>query len=135
MTPERGTVMSVIEPNWPALLLFVVLWATTCAGGVWLAGYWPRSVHPNGHRDLATMLPAAVLAAALVLLAVWTTLYGISTLRWTTLAITGGFVILFAPGAVQACPERLRDGRLGLALLAALLALGLGLAARARGDL
>jgi hypothetical protein len=42
-------------------------------------------------------------------------------------------VVLFAPGLFQALPERLRDGRAGLVVLAGMQALGLGVLAKIGG--
>jgi hypothetical protein len=50
---------------------------------------------------------------ALTLLAALTAVYGYTELRWTTLVVIGGIVLLFSPLLFQVWPAAWRDSRLG----------------------
>ena len=56
----------------------------------------------------------AILLAALLTA---TCVYGYSELRWSSLVVVTGLIVLFAPGLFQAWPSSLRDGRSGLIAL------------------
>ena len=47
-------------------------------------------------------------------------------LRWTTIVVVAGVLFLFIPGAFQAIPARVRDGRAGLAIAGLVLIAALG---------
>ena len=65
----------------------------------------------------ATLL---VLANAILVVALWlaTALYGYAELRWTSLIVVTGLVVLFAPGLFEVWPQSFRDRRRGLVVLA-----------------
>jgi hypothetical protein len=48
---------------------------------------------------------------------VGTGLYGYAELRWSSLIVVTGLVVLFAPGLFEVWPSSFRDGRTGLVLL------------------
>ena len=56
----------------------------------------------------------AVLLAALL---TGTVFYGYAELRWSSLIVIAGLVVLFAPGLFEVWPTSLRDGKTGLVVL------------------
>ncbi len=125
--------MDAIEPHWVASLCFAAL-ATGCALAVLiLAGMFPLRARPDGARSSFALLLVAGNAVLLAALLVGTGFYGFTELRWTTLIVVGGLVVLFAPGLFEALPERLRDSLAGLIVLAGVQALGLAVLAKAGG--
>jgi hypothetical protein len=62
-----------------------------------------------------------------------TGLYGYAELRWSTLIVVTGLVILFAPGLFEVWPSSWRDGRTGLALLVSVQILALAILAKLAG--
>ena len=72
----------------------------------------------------------AVLLAALL---VGTGLYGYAELKWSTLIVVTGLVVLFAPGLLEASPARLRDGPAGLGALVGVQILALAALAKVAG--
>jgi hypothetical protein len=125
--------MIAIEPNWIASLAFATF-ATGCALAVLiLAGMFPLRTRPDAARSNLALLLVTCNALLLILLLAGTGFYGFMELRWTTLIVVGGLVVLFAPGLFEALPERLRDGRAGLIVLAGVQALGLAVLAKVGG--
>ena len=125
--------MNAIEPNWVASLCFAAL-ATGCALAVLiLAGMFPLRARPDAARSRLAPLLVAGNAVLLILLLGGTGFYGFTELRWTTMIVVGGLVVLFAPGLFEALPERLRDGRAGLIALAGVQAFGLAVLAKVGG--
>ena len=125
--------MDAIEPHWVASLCFAAL-ATGCAlAFLILVGMFPLRARPEGARSQLALLLVAGNAVLLALLLAGTGFYGFTELRWTTLIVVGGLVVLFAPGLFEALPERLRDGRAGLVVLAGVQALGLAVLAKVGG--
>lgn len=106
-----------IEPNLVPLAWFALCWTVACVAMLVLAGVFPLNSRP----DLAGSPSGTALALGnLVCLAVLvggTAWFGWSHLRWTSLVIAGGSVVLFAPGLFHLWPERWRDGRAGLVVL------------------
>jgi hypothetical protein len=125
--------MDAIEPHWVASLFFAAF-ATSCAlAFLVLAGMFPLRARPDTARSgLATLLVAGN-AALLLLLLTATCLYGYSELRWSTLIVVAGLVVLFAPGLFEVLPAPLRDGRAGLIVLAGVQALALAVLAKVGG--
>jgi hypothetical protein len=56
----------------------------------------------------------AVLLAALLM---GTGFYGYAELRWSSLIVIAGLVVLFAPGLFEVWPSSFRDGKTGLVVL------------------
>ena len=119
--------MSAIEPNWPALFVFVPTWFTACVGLIYISGSLPLEAAParvqTGLGSILIWLNILVLAA----LVVGSVYFAVSILKWTTLIVAGGFIFLFAPFVVQGLPDRMRDTPLGLIVLLCLAAAALAL--------
>jgi hypothetical protein len=125
--------MDAIEPHWVASLYFAAFAISCALAFLILAGMFPLRARPDGSRSaLATLLILAN-AVLLVVLLIATCVYGYSELRWSTLIVVAGLVVLFAPGLFEALPMRLRDGRAGLVALAGVQALALTALARVGG--
>jgi hypothetical protein len=117
--------MNAIEPHWVSLLWFIVCSTVCMLALLTVAGMFPWRSRPEQARSTgATLLIAgnAVLLAALLMA---TSFYGYSELRWSTLIVVTGLIVLFAPGLFQAWPSSLRDGRGGLIALIGIQALAL----------
>ncbi len=119
--------MNAIEPNLGPTLWFALLWTVCCLGFLVLAGMFPLATRPGGTKSALGATLVAGNALLWLLLALGTALYGYSQLRWTTLVVVGGLVLLFAPGLFQVWPEAWRDRTAGLALLLGLMAGALAL--------
>ncbi len=119
--------MSAIEPNIGPLLWFSLLWLVCCLGFLVLAGMFPLGTRPDRTRSPAGMLLIGLNAVLWIFLALGTAFYGYAALRWTTLVIFGGLIVLFAPALFQVWPETWRDSKAGLLLLLGLLAGALAL--------
>lgn len=125
--------MDAIEPHWVASLYFAVF-ATSCAlAFLILAGMFPLRARPDTARSSLAALLVLGNATLLLLLLIATAFYGYSELRWSTLIVVAGLVVLFAPGLFQALPAPLRDGRAGLIVLAGVQALALAVLAKVGG--
>jgi hypothetical protein len=125
--------MAAIEPNWISLLWFAAF-ATICTlAFLVVAGMFPLRARPDAaSSDAATLLVAgnAVLLAALLM---GTGFYGYIELRWSTLIVVAGLVILFAPGLFEIWPSHLRDGSTGLLVLVGVQVLALAALAKIAG--
>ena len=125
--------MDAIEPHWISLLWFTAF-ATTCAVAfLVVAGMFPLRSRPDSARSgLATLLVVgnAVLLVALLAGTGW---YGYAELRWSTLIVVGGLVVLFAPALFEAWPLPLRDGSAGLIVLVGIQVLALVALAKVGG--
>jgi hypothetical protein len=109
--------MGAIEPNWIALLWFA-LFATVCAiAFLVVSGMFPFASRPERVKSGATT--ALVIGNGLLLIALLTGtgLYGYAELRWTSLIVATGLVVLFAPGLFEVWPSSMRDGPTGLVVL------------------
>jgi hypothetical protein len=109
--------MAAIEPNWISLLWFAAF-ATVCTlAFLIVAGMFPLHSRPDAAKSaIATWLVAGN-AFLLTALLMGTGFYGYAELRWTTLIVVAGLVILFAPGLFEIWPSPLRDGSAGLLVL------------------
>lgn len=112
--------MHAIEPNWGALLAFVPLWAAACLGFLVLAGMYPVGRRPAAARGKGALALIAIDSVLWLALAAAVLGFGAAHLRLTTLIVAGGLVLLFAPAPFELLPPAWRDGRRGLAALAAL---------------
>jgi hypothetical protein len=125
--------MDAIEPNWIASLWFAAF-ATICTVAFLIvSGMFPLGSRENPEKSSATTLLTignAILLAALLL---GTGLYGYAELRWSTLIVVTGLVVLFAPGLFEAWPSSLRDGRTGLMLLVGVQILAIAVLAKVAG--
>lgn len=111
--------MDAIEPNVSALVVFALMWLTTCVAFFFLTGHLPvRAAPPDVRSGYGPLLVwVNVLLFGVILVA--TLSYAVRELRWTSLMIVGGFVFLFTPIIVQEMPRVLRDTRRGLLVIAA----------------
>lgn len=93
--------MSAIEPNWLAMLWFALF--ATIAGIAFLvvAGRFPLRAQTGEARPRLTAALAIGNAVLLGALLIGTGLYGYTELRWSTLVVVTGLIILFAPGLFE----------------------------------
>jgi hypothetical protein len=109
--------MQAIEPNWVSLIWFTAFATIGTVAFLVVAGMFPLGSRPEAARsNAATMLVVGngLLLAALL---VGTGFYGFAELRWSSLIVVTGLVVLFAPGLFEVWPSALRDGRTGLVVL------------------
>lgn len=124
--------MAAIEPNWISLIWFAAF-ATICMiGFLTVAGMLPLGSRPDPARSGATLLVIGN-GVLLSVLLVGTGLYGYAELRWSTLIVVTGLVVLFAPGLFEAWPPSLRDGRAGLLVLSGIQLVALATLAKLAG--
>ena len=109
--------MDAIEPHWISLLWFAAF-ATVCSVAcLVVAGMLPLRSHQDEVRSNATTVLIVGNGVLLLALLVGTGLYGYAELRWSTLIVVTGLVVLFAPGFFETWPSWLRDGRQALVAL------------------
>jgi hypothetical protein len=125
--------MEAIEPNWASLLWFAVFVTICTVALLVVAGMFPLGSRPASERSSTTTLLVLGNGLLLLVLLVSTALYGYAELRWSTLIVVTGLVILFAPGLFEVWPSSLRDGRTGLALLVGVQILALATLAKVAG--
>lgn len=125
--------MEAIEPNWVCLLWFAGFATIGTVGFLVVAGMFPLRARPSSMKSGAATL--LLLGNAILLLALWTGtgLYGYAELRWSTLIVVTGLVVLFAPGLFEVWPSSLRDGRTGLVVLVSIQILALAALAKVAG--
>jgi hypothetical protein len=109
--------MDAIEPNWTSLLWFAAF-ATVCTlAFLIVAGMFPLHSRPDSVKSGTAALLIAGNAVLLAALLIGTGFYGYAELRWSTLIVIAGLVMLFAPGLFEVWPASLRDGKTGLIVL------------------
>lgn len=127
--------MQAIEPNWISSLWFAGF-ATVCTLAILVvAGMFPLRARPEAARSNAATLLVAGNAILLAALLVGTGYYGYAELRWSTLVVVAGLVVLFTPGLFEVWPASLRDGRTGLVVLVGIQLLALATLSRVAGPL
>jgi hypothetical protein len=122
--------MQAIEPNWISLLWFAAFATIGTVALLIVAGMFPLRGRPDTvGSSTATLLVVgnAILLAALL---TGTGLYGYAELRWSTLVVVVGLVMLFAPGLFEAWPSSWRDGNTGLVVLVGVQALAIATLAK-----
>jgi len=125
--------MAALEPNWISLLWFAAF-ATICmVAFLVVAGMFPLHSRPNAARSATATLLVAGNAILLAALLMGTGFYGYAELRWSTLIVVAGLVILFAPGLFEIVPSPLRDGSAGLLVLVGVQVLALAALAKIAG--
>ena len=125
--------MDPIEPNWISLLWFAGF-ATVCTlAFLVVVGMFPLHARPDSVKSAAATLLVVGNALLLAALLVGTGLYGYAELRWSTLIVVAGLVVLFAPGLFEAWPSSMRDGSTGLVVLVGIQMLALAALARVAG--
>jgi hypothetical protein len=109
--------MAAIEPHWISLLWFAAF-ATICTVAfLVVAGMFPLRSRPESVRSGAALLLVAGNALLLATLLAGTGLYGYAELKWSSVVVVAGLVVLFAPGLFEIWPSSVRDGRTGLVIL------------------
>jgi hypothetical protein len=117
--------MDAIEPHWISLLWFAGF-ATICTVAFLIvAGMFPLRSRPDSARSGTAMLLTVGNAVLLTALLAGTGFYGYAELRWSTLVVVAGLVVLFAPGLFEVWPSSMRDGSSGLIVLVAVQILAL----------
>ena len=125
--------MDAIEPNWVSLLWFAGFATVGTLAFLMVSGMFPLRSRPDAVRsNVATVLVFGN-AVLLVALLAGTGLYGYAELKWSTLIVVTGLVVLFAPGLFEAWPGRLRDGPAGLIVLVGVQILALAALAKVAG--
>ena len=125
--------MDAIEPNWVSSLWFAGF-ATICAAAfLVVAGMFPLRARPDSAKSRAATLLVVGNTVLLTALVLGTSLYGFAELRWSTLIVVAGLVVLFTPGLFETFPASLRDGRTGLIVLVGVQMLALAALARVAG--
>jgi hypothetical protein len=125
--------MDAIEPHWVSLLWFAGFATVGTIAFLMVSGMFPLRSRNDAARSNATMVLAFGNAVLLVALLVGTGLYGYAELKWSTLIVVTGLVVLFAPGLFEAWPARLRDGPAGLVALVGAQMLALAALAKVAG--
>jgi hypothetical protein len=125
--------MNAIEPNWISPLWFAVF-ATICAlTFLVVSGMFPLRARPAAARSAAATLLIFGNSVLLTALLLGTVLYGCTELRWSTLIVVAGLVVLFAPGLFQLWPSSSRDGKVGLIVSVGVQLLALATLAKVAG--
>jgi hypothetical protein len=125
--------MDTIEPHWISLLWFAGF-ATVCTVSfLVVAGMFPLHSRPDSVKSGAATWLVASNALLLAALSIGTVFFGYSELRWSTLIVVAGLVVLFAPGLFEVWPSSFRDGSTGLVVLIGIQLLALATLARIAG--
>jgi hypothetical protein len=125
--------MRAIEPNWISLLWFAIFATIGTIALLIVAGMFPlRSRLGSVGSGTSTLLVLGNVVLLAVLLT-GTGLYGYVELRWSTLIVVAGLVVLFAPALFEAWPSSWRDGSTGLVVLVGVQVLALAALARIAG--
>jgi len=117
--------VSHIEPNVTALSWFTLLWSVCCLAFLQLAGMYPLRAVGEGAARKPVLLVLGNTALWLALLG-GTLAFALRQLRWTTIVVVAGILLLFMPALFQIIPLRFRDGRAGMAIAGAILIVALG---------
>ena len=117
--------MNTIEPNWISLLWFAGCTTICMLAFLVVAGMFPLRSRPEVARSGGAAVLIAGNAVLLAALLAATVFYGCVELRWSTLIVVSGLIILFTPGLFQAWPSSLRDGKTGLVALIGIQAVAL----------
>jgi hypothetical protein len=126
--------MQAIEPNWISLLWFAAFATIGTVAFLIVAGMFPLGSRSNAERSNAATALVVGNGLLLAALLVGTGLYGYAELRWSSLVVVTGLVVLFAPGLFEVWPAALRDGRTGLVVLVGVQALALAALAKVAGS-
>jgi hypothetical protein len=122
--------MNAIEPHWISLLWFAACSTVCVLAFLTVAGMFPLRSRPQQAKSIGMTLLIVGNAVLLATLLIATSFYGYSELRWSTLIVVTGLIVLFAPGLFQAWPSSLRDGRAGLTALIGIQVLALATLAK-----
>jgi hypothetical protein len=125
--------MQAIEPNWISLLWFAIFATIGTIALLIVAGMFPLRSRPGSVGSGTSTLLVLGNVVLLAVLLTGTGLYGYVELRWSTLIVVAGLVVLFAPGLFEAWPSSWRDGSTGLVVLVGVQVLALAALARIAG--
>jgi hypothetical protein len=125
--------MAAIEPNWVSLLWFAAFATIGTVAFLVVAGMFPLRSRPEAARSNAATMLVVGNGLLLSALLVGTGLYGYAELKWSTLIVVTGLVVLFAPGLFEVWPSSLRDGQKGLVVLVGVQILALATLAKVAG--
>jgi len=109
--------MDAIEPHWISLLFFAALLTVCTLSFLVVAGMFPLRSRPDSLKSNGGLVLVTGNALLLAALSIGTAYFGYSELRWTTLVVVGGLVVLFAPALFEIWPASYRDGSKGLAVM------------------
>ena len=90
--------MDAIEPNWVSLLWFAGFATVGTVALLTVSGMFPLHSRPDAARSPAVTALVVGNAVLLAVLLAGTGWYGYFELRWSTLIVVTGLVVLFAPG-------------------------------------
>jgi hypothetical protein len=125
--------MDAIEPHWVSLLWFAAFATTGTVAFLVVAGMFPLHSRPEALRSGAAMVLVVGNGLLLAALLVGAGLFGYAELKWSSLIVVTGLVVLFAPALFEIWPPSLRDGRNGLAVLVGVQILALAALAKVAG--
>ena len=125
--------MQAIEPNWVCLLGFAGFATIGTVALLVVAGMFPLRSRPQAARSNAATVLVVGNGVLLFALLVGTGIYGFTELRWSTLIVATGLVVLFAPGLFEVWPAPLRDRPSGLLVLVGVQMLALAALAKVAG--
>jgi hypothetical protein len=125
--------MDAIEPHWVSLLWFAGFATVGTVAFLMVCGMFPLRSRPDAARSHAATVLVFGNAVLLAALLAGTGLYGYAELKWSSLIIVTGLVVLFAPGLFEVWPARLRDGPAGLVALVGVQILALAALATVAG--
>jgi hypothetical protein len=109
--------MDAIEPHWISLLWFAAF-ATVCTlSFLVIVGMFPLHSRPDSLKSNAGLVLVASNTILLAALSIGTAIFGFFELRWSTLIVVAGLVVLFSPGLFEVWPSSFRDGSKGLVTL------------------
>jgi hypothetical protein len=125
--------MNAIEPHWISLLWFAAFATIGAVAFLVVAGMFPLQSRLEAERSGAATILVVGNGLLLAALLVGTGLFGYAELKWSSLIVVTGLVVLFAPGLFEVWPAALRDGRKGLVLLVGAQLLALATLAKVAG--
>jgi hypothetical protein len=125
--------MDAIEPHWVSLLWFASFATVGTVAFLMVSGMFPLRTRPDAARSHAATVLVFGNAVLLVALLAGTGWYGYAELKWSSLIVVTGLVVLFAPGLFEVWPAPLRDGPGGLVALVGIQTLALAALAKVAG--
>lgn len=125
--------MDAIEPNWVSLLWFAGFATVGTVAFLMVSGMFPLRSRPDTAKSNAAAVLVFGNAVLLVALLAGTGLFGYAELKWSTLVVVTGLVVLFAPGLFEVWSAPLRDGPAGLVALTGVQILALAALAKVAG--
>ncbi|WP_371348860.1 hypothetical protein [Ancylobacter sp. IITR112] len=109
--------MAALEPNTVALAWFALFSTLCCVGLLILSGSFPLNARRERGQESSPTL-ALINGALMLVLAGCTLAFGLVELRVTSVIVVAGLAFLFAPASFEIWPERWKDGRAVLAIMA-----------------